>query len=115
MGLALSVGVPPDRAAAWIEGFLRQGGGQGSALLLLHDPVLLGLVDRWVSGVPADTFPDVLPLLRRTFGGFPEPERRELGRRLRDPHAAARPIDVALDPRRAALVRPVVALVRGVP
>ncbi|MFL6072702.1 MAG: DUF5682 family protein [Mycobacteriales bacterium] len=115
MGLALSVGVPPDRAASWIEGFLRQGGGQGSALLLLHDPVLLGLVDRWISGVPADTFPDVLPLLRRTFGGFPDPERRELGRRLRDPRAAARPVDVALDPRRAALVRPVVALVRGVP
>ncbi|MFL6075756.1 MAG: DUF5682 family protein, partial [Mycobacteriales bacterium] len=115
MGLALSVGMPPDRAAAWIEGFLRQGGGQGSALLLLHDPVLLGLVDRWVSGIPADTFPDVLPLLRRTFGPFPEPERRELGRRLRDPRAASRPSGVELDARRAALVRPVVALVRGVP
>ena len=68
-----------------------------------------------MSGVPADTFPDVLPLLRRTFGGFPEPERRELGRRLRDPRAAARPAETGLDGRRAALVRPVVALVRGVP
>ncbi|MFT9667219.1 DUF5682 family protein [Streptomyces rhizosphaericola] len=77
MGLALSPGTPPTDAAAWIEGFV--GGASGGGMLLVHDERLLALVDTWLSGVPADTFTDVLPLLRRTFSAFEPGVRRTLG------------------------------------
>ena len=48
MGLVLTIGVPPARAAAWIEGFLADGG-----VLLVHDDRLLSLVDGWLAGIPA--------------------------------------------------------------
>ncbi|WP_433462536.1 DUF5682 family protein [Spirillospora sp. CA-128828] len=78
MARAVSAGAAPDRAAAWVEGFLSGGG-----LLLMHDEALLRLVDEWISGLPAGSFTDVLPLLRRTFGAFPAAERRTIGERLR--------------------------------
>ncbi len=78
MSLTLTIGVPAAQAAAWIEGFLSGGG-----LLLVHDSALLGLVDGWLAAIPADTFTDVLPLLRRTFATFAAPERRTIGQRAR--------------------------------
>ncbi len=78
MGLVLTIGVPPARAAAWTEGFLAEGG-----VLLVHDDRLLSLVDGWLSGIPGDTFVEVLPLLRRTFGEFAAPQRRAIGERVR--------------------------------
>ncbi|MEU2439364.1 DUF5682 family protein [Streptomyces rubradiris] len=79
MGLALSPGMPPAAAAAWIEGFAGGGGG----LLLVHDERLLGLLDTWLTGVPADAFTDVLPLLRRTFAAYEPGVRRTLGELVR--------------------------------
>ncbi|WP_267882940.1 DUF5682 family protein [Streptomyces bicolor] len=81
MGLALSPGTPPADAAAWIEGFV--GGGSGGGMLLVHDERLLGLVDAWLTGVPADAFTDVLPLLRRTFSAYEPGVRRTLGELVR--------------------------------
>ncbi|MFI6015485.1 DUF5682 family protein [Streptomyces sp. NPDC051243] len=81
MGLALSPGTPPADAAAWIEGFV--GGGSGGGMLLVHDERLLGLVDTWLTGVPADAFTDVLPLLRRTFSVYEPGVRRTLGELVR--------------------------------
>ncbi|CAM5695992.1 DUF5682 family protein [Streptomyces aurantiogriseus] len=81
MGLALSPGTPPGDAAAWIEGFV--GGGAGGGLLLVHDERLLGLVDGWLTGVPAEAFTDVLPLLRRTFSAYETGVRRTLGELVR--------------------------------
>ncbi|HEY8482281.1 MAG TPA: DUF5682 family protein [Spirillospora sp.] len=78
MARAVSAGVAPARAAAWVEGFLSGGG-----LLLVHDEALLRLVDDWVCGLPGESFTDVLPLLRRTFGTYDEAERRAIGERLR--------------------------------
>ncbi|HEU4331687.1 MAG TPA: DUF5682 family protein [Lapillicoccus sp.] len=75
---ALSVGSTPAAKAAWIEGFLAGGG-----LLLVHDPTLLGTLDAWLSGLRPEEFIDVLPLLRRTFGGFEVAERRQLAQQLR--------------------------------
>lgn len=80
MGLALSPGTPPTDAAAWIEGFV---GGASGGMLLVHDERLLSLVDAWLTGVPADTFTDVLPLLRRTFSAFESGVRRTLGELVR--------------------------------
>ncbi|XVQ83281.1 DUF5682 family protein [Microbispora siamensis] len=78
MARSMSPGNPPARSAAWMEGFLSGGG-----LLLVHDPRLLATVDAWLTGLSPEAFVDVLPLLRRTFGAFPAPERRMVGRRLR--------------------------------
>ncbi|MBG0853056.1 hypothetical protein I2W78_14660 [Streptomyces spinoverrucosus] len=80
MGLVLSPGTPPGDAAAWIEGFV---GGGGGGMLLVHDERLLGLVDGWLTGVPAEAFTDVLPLLRRTFSAFEPGVRRTLGELVR--------------------------------
>jgi hypothetical protein len=80
MGLVLSPGTEPADAASWIEGFV--GGGSGG-LLLVHDERLLALVDAWLTGVPADSFTDVLPLLRRTFSAYEPGVRRSLGELVR--------------------------------
>lgn len=74
LGLAMSPGTEPTRAAAWLEGFL-----QGSGLILVHDERLLGLIDTWLLGLSEERFTAVLPLLRRTFGAFGGPERQEIG------------------------------------
>ncbi|MER6954868.1 MULTISPECIES: DUF5682 family protein [unclassified Streptomyces] len=117
MGLALSPGTPPGDAAAWIEGFV--GGGSGGGLLLVHDERLLGLVDGWLTSVPAEAFTDVLPLLRRTFSAYEPGARRTLGELIRrgkrtsavetgTPGFAA-----GLDEGRADAVLPVVRLLLG--
>ncbi|HEX6499749.1 MAG TPA: DUF5682 family protein [Micromonosporaceae bacterium] len=109
MSVTLSVGTPPGEAATWVEGFLA-----GSGLLLVHDERLLSLVDEWVTGIRPDLFVEVLPLLRRTFATFPEPERRAIGERVRSAgYGRASRADVDLDERRAARVLPTVALLLG--
>ncbi|MET8967688.1 DUF5682 family protein [Streptomyces hydrogenans] len=116
MGLALSPGAPPASAAAWVDGFV---GGTGGGLLLVHDARLLALLDRWLSGVPAEAFTDVLPLLRRTFGAYEPGVRRTLGElAARGPGTARRPAAVpgfaaAPDVERAAGVLPLLDLVLG--
>ncbi|MBF2028084.1 MAG: hypothetical protein IGS48_15175 [Oscillatoriales cyanobacterium C42_A2020_001] len=78
LGLVLSTATEPTQVAAWIEGFL-----SGSGLLLLHNPLLWHVLDRWVMQLPADAFTATLPLLRRTFSTFPAPERRQMGEQVR--------------------------------
>jgi Family of unknown function (DUF5682) len=109
---ALSVGSPPPAQAAWVEGFLEGGG-----LLLVHDAALLGVLDDWVGGLAPDTFTDVLPLLRRTFGSFAAPERRSLGDRIKRGPAAATGTDAEadLDQELAAAVLPTVSILLGGP
>ena len=121
MGLVLSPGTPPGDAAAWIEGFV--GGGSGGGMLLVHDTRLLGLVDAWLTGVPAEAFTDVLPLLRRTFSAYETGVRRTLGELVRRgpgergsavAGAAAVPgFAPDLDARRADAVLAVVRLLLG--
>lgn len=112
LGLAVSVGTPVARAAAWIEGFLT-----GDGLLLAHDDRLLRLVDGWLTRIPAEAFVEVLPLLRRTFSEYPAPARRQIGQRavrLGGPESG-RPadLDADLDAGRADLVMPTVAAILG--
>jgi hypothetical protein len=78
MGLALSAANDPARSAAWIEGLLK-----GSGLVLLHGDAVWNVVDGWLASLTADTFTQVLPLLRRTFSTFESPERRQMGERAR--------------------------------
>jgi hypothetical protein len=121
MGLALSPGTPPGDAAAWIEGFV--GGGSGGGLLLVHDERLLGLVDAWLTGVSAEAFTDVLPLLRRTFSAYEPGVRRTLGELVRRGPGEQRSAKAGgsgipgfaadLDSERADAVLPVVRLLLG--
>ena len=73
----LSIAAPAREAAAWLDGLV-----SGDATLLIYDRRLLQLVDGWVAGVDEDIFADVLPLLRRTFSAFSQPERREIGEQV---------------------------------
>ncbi len=94
---ALGGGVPPAEGAAFVEGFL---GASGE--VLVHDPGLLGIVDRWLARLSAGAFDDVVALLRRTFGGFAAGERRRIGEivaRRGDGRIAA-PFGWDLDPGR---------------
>ncbi len=75
---ALSRGTEPRAGAAFVEGFL---GGSGVALV--HDTDLLGLLDRWLAALDGESFIEILPLLRRTFGTFEHAERRQIGERVR--------------------------------
>ncbi|MET7455869.1 DUF5682 family protein [Streptomyces sp. NPDC005574] len=122
MGLVLSPGTPPQDAAAWIEGFV--GGGSGGGMLLVHDERLLALVDDWLTGVPAEAFTDVLPLLRRTFSAYEPGVRRTLGEQVRrapeersggakSGHFGIPGFAADLDPGRADAVLPVVRLLLG--
>ena len=82
----------------------------------MHDDRLLRVVDRWLAAVPAEQFDEVLPLLRRTFGAFADPERRAIGERaaaLAGAVPAARST-AEIDEQRAELVVPVFARLLGV-
>ena len=108
---ALSVGAEPGAAAAWVEGFLRGGG-----TLLVHDPVLFPLLDHWLTGLTAEAFNAVLPLLRRTTATFEAPERRRLGERVAggaQHDSRAKGDGAPFDEARAAGALPVVALALG--
>ncbi len=83
LSLALSAANPPERAAAWLQGFL-----SGSGEILLHDLNLWQAIDVWLCGLPAETFQTVLPLVRRTFATFSAPERQRMAERVL--HGAAR-------------------------
>lgn len=93
-------------------------------MLLVHDERLLTLVDAWLTGVPADAFTDVLPLLRRTFSAYESGVRRTLGELVRrGPAAASGPVHAGptmpgfgpgLDGERADAVLPVLQLLLGI-
>jgi hypothetical protein len=84
LGFALSSGSEPQDAAAWLQGFLH-----GSGIVLLHDDRLWSALDAWLAGLSGDAFTRILPLLRRTFGGFPTGERRQIGERAKQPGSVA--------------------------
>jgi hypothetical protein len=114
MNLAVSTAAGPPQAAAWIDGFLR-----GSGELLYHDDALFGIFDGWLASLPDDAFPQLLPLLRRTFSTFEAPLRRNLGEKARrgatsGTAPALRPAAATdFDDDRAARVLPLLARMLG--
>jgi hypothetical protein len=107
----LSPGVDPASGAAWIEGFLQNSG----AVLMVND-ALWNLVDNWVQELPTDAFPNILPLLRRTFSTFAAAERRQLGERVREgagPSNARLLQSAEIDHERAAAALPLLARILG--
>lgn len=106
----LSVGSDAGIGARWIEGFFAGGG-----LVLLHDVGLLDMVDDWMATVHGSTFDDVLPLLRRTFGGFAAAERRMIGSAVKDRQGTMNTAAAAIDTSSAlAAVTPTILLILGV-
>ncbi|MBS1796700.1 MAG: hypothetical protein JSS81_22910 [Acidobacteria bacterium] len=113
INLALSTAVDPDAAAGWLEGFLR-----GSGLILLHNELLLKILDDWVKSLNEDVFIRILPLLRRTFATFHAPERRQIGGKIKSGIAAGNTgsadVDTEdFDRERAAMVLPLLARLLG--
>lgn len=78
---------PPDMSAAWLEGFLK-----GSGTILLIDNDLWNVINNWVNGLDEEIFIQVLPLLRRTFSNFSQPERRKLGEKVKSGNTGVRPV-----------------------
>jgi hypothetical protein len=81
-------------------------------MLLLHDRKLLSLLDDWLAGIPARAFPELLPLLRRTFAQLESGVRRNVGQLVRaggGGQAAPEQDEFEIDEERAA---PAVATVR---
>ncbi|TDV53887.1 DUF5682 family protein [Actinophytocola oryzae] len=102
----LSLASDATQAAGWLDGFL-----SGEAALLVHEPELLEIVDRWTTSVDAELFDHLLPLLRRTFADFTATERRDIGLRVRridrgEGASGVRADDTTLDRDRASLVVP---------
>jgi Family of unknown function (DUF5682) len=107
---SLSPGTAAPDSAAFVEGFLGTSGA-----VLVHDPLLLGVIDRWMATLAADSFTDILPLLRRTFGAFDPAERRSIGERVRTGNApAAHRGQIELDPERVAAALHTVGELLGV-
>ncbi|MCE3605252.1 DUF5682 family protein [Massilia sp. P8910] len=110
LALRCSHASAPLASGNWLEGFL-----QGSAALLLHNDSLWSLVNNWINRLDPDSFVELLPLLRRTFGAFEAPERRQLSERA---GSAGGTVAVAasagsVDEARARLVLPVLGMILG--
>ena len=112
MGLAIAPAVEPTQSMAWIDGFLR-----GSGLILLHNEELWNILNEWVRSVRTEVFPQLLPLLRRTFSTFAAPERSQIGALARRAVGAkTKPSAITsttLDEDRARKVLPLVAQILG--
>jgi len=108
MGRSLSPVAEPAEAAGFVEGFLRDSG-----LVLLHDAALFGVLDAWVAGLDPEAFTAVLPLLRRTVGTFPAPERRALGERAKGVSRRSTVL-TGFDEAAADRVLPVLSLILGI-
>jgi hypothetical protein len=104
MQFQLSHAQPTLNAAQWLEGFLH-----GSGLLLLHQPELWNILNTWVAGLAEPVFPELLPLLRRTFSRFSGPEREkmlDLARYGTGQSATAAQQEADWDANRVELLRP---------
>jgi Family of unknown function (DUF5682) len=73
MEFSLSLAQEKIYAIGWLEGFL-----SGSGLLLIHNPNLWNILNNWVSLLPSDDFVTLLPLLRRAFSRFSNPEKQKM-------------------------------------
>jgi hypothetical protein len=112
LGLALSTANEPSQAAAWVEGLLKE-----SSALLIHEDSLWKVMDDWVTALPGETFTQLLPLLRRTFGTFSSPERRMIGERAKKGAAQQMRQEIAstnFDIQRAEAVLPLLAKLLGI-
>jgi hypothetical protein len=112
MNLAVSTAAEPPRAAAWLEGFLK-----GSGELLYYDDALFAIFNDWLNNLHAETFLQLVPLLRRTFATFEPPLRRNLGEKAKRGRTVVRhgPATASddFDETRAATILPLLGQLLG--
>ncbi len=77
LSLALSAGNEPAYAAQWIEGLVKK-----SSALIIYDRQFFAILDAWLTGLSAEAFVHVLPMLRRAFSSFSPAERRKIFERV---------------------------------
>lgn len=108
LSLYSSMGTSALDLAYWLEGFLT-----GSGAVLLVDDTLWALVQSWVELLDAESFVELLPVLRRAFGNFSPSERRKIGEKAKhkasSPQAREVPSNQTLDEETA---RPVITLIQ---
>ncbi len=111
MRFALSSATAPLAAAQWLEGFLL-----GSGLVLLHNNLLWNLLDAWVDDLNEENFKDILPILRRTFSRFSQPERERMLNLAKQGRPASPEGNNTpdFDEERAAVVLPMVKTLLGI-
>ncbi len=114
--LELSPVSPPLQATSWLQGMLR-----GSGLLVVHRDALWQALDRWLVELSAETFDEILPLVRRAFANFTQPERRTMGEKVKNLKASEQSsagkrvaVETRVDMDRAARVLPILARILGV-
>jgi hypothetical protein len=92
ISLALSTATEPALAANWVDGFLHDSG-----TILGHDTALLSVFDSWITDLSDDHFMAVVPLVRRTFATFTQPDRRSIGEKIAKGKKTQQPVsaDVA--------------------
>jgi hypothetical protein len=73
MEFALSKSQARLEAANWLEGFLF-----GSGLVLIYNQSLWEILNNWVATLNVADFEALLPLLRRAFSKFSQPEKEKI-------------------------------------
>lgn len=76
--LELSPAVKPLDGSLWLEGVL-----SGSALAIIHLEKFWGALDDWIDSLSDETFQELVPLVRRSFSSFEQPERRAISEVVR--------------------------------
>lgn len=109
LSLALSGGHTPAEQASWAEGLLT-----GSSLLLLHNPALLAVIDTWVQELSGEAFTEILPVMRRSFSNWTQPERSALADRVNHLDRAESPDEAEVDLEQFADVLATVEQILGV-
>jgi hypothetical protein len=77
MKLIFSKGNEPLQVGAWLEGFFKRG-----VYLLQYQQEMFDLIDQWIIEIKEDHFPEVLPLLRRTFSLFNASAKQNIWERV---------------------------------
>ena len=80
---ALSAGANTEYSTGWIEGFL-----SGSATTLILDDEIWGILDAWLGALSAEHFQEVVPILRRTFSNYANPEKVQLAQKAKGDNVA---------------------------
>jgi hypothetical protein len=89
--------------------------------VLLHEDALWAAMDGWVRSLPSATFDELLPLVRRAFSMFSDPERRAMGEKAKRLGAGSSGVsradarDESIDLDRGGRVLPVLARIIGAP
>ncbi len=73
LSFALSQAQNPQLAVTWLEGFT-----YGSGQILIYHTALWEIIDTWLCGLNETQFIDLLPLMRRAFSHFSQPERAKM-------------------------------------